>query len=308
VGDISRIRYLDIYVLEKCLSCGRRRWTCHVILWIDFIFWISYERKSEFFLTIVLGRIYQPYYISNLRFHVGSQFCRCYSGGSCVYSQHRPHWGLSPVPSPVEGLGLMSGSRLWLFFFKGVLGFEFRARQEVYHLSYTPSPFCFSYFLGMFPCYCLGQPALWSYPTVSCVPQVCVTTLDLFVEMGVSLAFCSRQAWNWYPPNLYLLSSWDYIPPCLAFPSGSYCYCVSGKVSFWRMFSSFELSDLLSSSGKGQQSDGTLEASSQNGWWLCLLTISSNWANTGPGFCKTNPPCTQLYFKNSTKPRILIML
>jgi hypothetical protein len=99
-----------------------------------------------------------------------------------------------------------------------VLGFELSpalVRQVVYHLSHSPSPFCFIFQIES----CVfAQASLRLQSSVSYVSEITgvILSYPFIIDLkyyhtwvicwhGILLTFC----WGW-PPNLYLPRSWDY--------------------------------------------------------------------------------------------------
>jgi hypothetical protein len=89
------------------------------------------------------------------------------------------------------------------------------SEQALYHLSHTPSSFCFSYFSGRVSHFCPGLPSIPVFLPMSSVYlrlKVCATTPRLFVQMGswvVLPNFLPGLALNCDPHNPHTLSSWD---------------------------------------------------------------------------------------------------
>jgi hypothetical protein len=89
----------------------------------------------------------------------------------------------------------------------------------IYHLSHTPSPFCFSYSLNRVSCFCLG--CLDHYTPIYTCCTAGITSMNHHAQLidwdDVSQTFLLTLNHN--PPDSYLLSSWDYRhePPHLTY-------------------------------------------------------------------------------------------
>jgi hypothetical protein len=110
--------------------------------------------------------------------------------------------------SPFWGFFFCNGTGIWTW----GLGL---GRQVLCHLSYASSSSYFSYFSDKFSHFCLEPPLDCDPPTHAA--YVCswdyrheLWDLTSYVEMGALINFWPRLELNLHPPDLCLLSSWDY--------------------------------------------------------------------------------------------------